>query len=76
MVERNISEADITTAVLNGEVVEDYSKDLPYPSKLVYLKSINGPLHVVFAESAEAFIIITVYVPTSERWESDFKTRK
>jgi YgiT-type zinc finger domain-containing protein len=34
------------------------------------------PLHVVCAPKEEYLVVITVYVPSAEKWEHEFKVRK
>ena len=41
---------EIYFSVLNGEVIEDYPDDKPYPSCLIYGQSFSGdPIHSVWA---------------------------
>jgi len=78
MFERGVTVSDVRAALTTGETIEDYPKDLPFPSRLV-LGWIGGrPLHVVVAESVPAreIMVITVYEPDPIRWESDFKRRR
>jgi hypothetical protein len=73
-----IRDKDVHDAIMNGELIEDYPKDLPYPSCLIYGKTLGGrPLHLVCAYSAgdDIVIIVTVYQPHAERW-IDFRRRK
>jgi hypothetical protein len=66
-----ISDQEIFEAVLNGKIIEDYPKDEPYPSCLIYGRtSERRPLHVVcaYAEDVNEVIIITVYQPHPDRW--------
>ena len=75
--ERNIKYKDIKTAILTGEIIEQYSTDYPYPSCLLLciIKN-NRYLHVVVGVSDTELWIVTAYYPSLDRWESDFKTRK
>lgn len=63
--------------MLNGELINAYADDKPFPSYLIlyYIKS--EPLHVVFSfdENNYFLYIITVYYPSSEFYETDNKTR-
>ena len=46
--QRNISQKDVKNAIINGEIIESYDSDYPYPSCLIYGVSIeNKILHVV-----------------------------
>ena len=51
-------------------------EDFPYPSCLILGESKNKPLHVVASINGEYIYVITSYIPDSERWENDWKTRK
>ena len=46
--QRNISQKDVKNAIINGEIIESYESDYPYPSCLIYGFSIEKKiLHVV-----------------------------
>ena len=78
MMERGISRETVKEVLRNGELVEDYPDDKPYPSGL-FLGWIKGkPLHVVAAfDSLTGWcFIITAYKPDLEHFESDYKTRR
>lgn len=65
-------------AIKNGEILEEYPEDKPYPSALIFgTTSVNRPLHIVCAtnEKENQAIIITVYQPDPELWE-EFRRRK
>jgi hypothetical protein len=73
-----IIEQDVVEVILNGEIIEDYPDDEPYPSCLIYGKTERyRPLHVVCAYSKEndLTIIVTVYHPEPEKWVNN-KRRK
>ena len=76
MFERDIFEEDIEDAIKNGEIIEEYEDDKPYPSFLVLGCRIR-PLHVVFAKNLEEneIIVITAYYPDKQKWSDDYKTR-
>ena len=76
MFERDIFEMDVEDTIKNGEIIEEYLDDKPYPSFLV-LGLQNKPLHVVFAKNDDAneIIIITAYHPDKEKWSEDYKQR-
>lgn len=78
MFKRGISGEDVRQALLTGEVIEEYNNDKPYPSRLVVAWSGKRPLHVVAADNTNAgeTIVITVYEPNPDEWESGFKRRK
>lgn len=75
--ERGIYRKDIVNAIMNGEIIEQYPDDYPYPSCLILgISTSNNYLHVVCGCNNEIIKIITAYYPTSDKFESDFKTRK
>ena len=78
MFERRISEADVKKVVQTGAVIENYPEDTPYPSKLMLGWCESRPLHIVVAENKaeQEIIIVTVYEPSLDFWEADFKRRK
>lgn len=77
MIERDIKRQNVMEAILDGEIIEDYPDDFPFPSCLILGYSTNGmPLHVVCSIGQDYLWIITVYYPDSNKWEQDLKTRK
>jgi len=76
MFERDIFEEDVEDTIKNGEIIEEYFDDKPYPSFLI-LKFWDKPLHVVFAKNQEndEIIVITAYYPDKEKWSDDYKIR-
>jgi len=60
------------------EAIETYPTDKPVPSRLILGWSGTRPIHVVAADDAPAqeTIIVTVYQPDIQEWESGFKMRK
>ena len=73
-----IIDDEICETILAGTIIEHYFEDSPYPSCLIFGKTIAGrPLHSVFAlaEEDNLAIIITAYEPDPERW-IDFSRRK
>lgn len=77
MAERDISVADVHAVLENGEVVESYPEDDPYPSHLVFRRVGRRPLHVVAAEDPESdrTFVITVYEPDGAQWDPTFTRR-
>ena len=75
--QRNIMQKDVQNALLNGEIIEEYKDDYPYPSCLVYGISVNNKiLHIVCGFNGEELWIITAYYPNRDEWNEDMKTRK
>ena len=78
MFERRVSRDDVWHVLIAGEVIERYSDDTPYPSRLV-LGWVGGrALHVVAADIPETdeTVIITVYEPDPRQWEHGFRRRR
>lgn len=62
---------EIFYSTQNGEVIEDYPTDTPYPSCLIYGQNqASDPVHSVWAYAADSQIavLITVYRPDPNRW--------
>ncbi len=77
MLERDISDTDVEDVILFGEVIKEYPDDKPYPSKLILKIVTEIPIHVVVAkDEIGACIVVTVYIPDTDIWEADFKTKK
>ena len=77
MQERDINREDIKNCIEKGEIIEDYPKDFPYPSCLIFGYNMNGKvLHVVAGSDGEYVYIITAYFPSIKKFEDDLKTRK
>ncbi len=75
--QRNITQRDIENALLNGEIIEEYENDYPYPSCLVYGINLNNEvLHIVCGVNETELWIITAYYPDNIKWEDNLKTRK
>jgi hypothetical protein len=78
MFQRRVSEEEVKQVVVAGETIETYQDDKPFPSRLMLGWIGSRPVHVVVADNvaAQEAIIITVYQPDPEEWESGFKRRK
>ncbi len=78
LAERGIGQEEALEVIQEGEAIENYPDDSPYPSCLMFKKVNERPIHVVVAlDSEENFgYIITVYEPSPEEFESDFRTRR
>jgi hypothetical protein len=75
--QRGISIKDVMECIINGEIIEQYPDDYPYPSCLILGLSINqNNIHVVVGSNLETLWIITAYYPDINKWEADYKTRK
>jgi hypothetical protein len=78
MFEREISIKKILKALDAEDVIEDYSAEMPEPSRLILGFQGKQPFHVVTSEnpSANEITIITVYIPDPHKWKKDFRSRK
>ena len=75
--ERMISTQEVRAAILRGVVVENYHEDARGHSCLLLgWGEKERPLHVVCAPKPEYLAIITTYLPNSEQWEQDWRTRR
>ena len=77
MFQRDIYETHVEDIIKNGEIIESYLEDKPYPSFLVLGASDSLALHVVYAKDDDNnIIVITAYKPSLKKWQDDLKTRK
>lgn len=47
MIERNISKEEVYKTIVDGEFIEEYLNDKPFPSYLVFYNGEQNLLHVV-----------------------------
>jgi len=74
----HLSFDEIFASVFQGEIIEEYPEDRPYPSCLVYGETLKRePIHSVWAynEENQWAVLITVYRPDPRRW-IDWRTRR
>jgi hypothetical protein len=78
MFERDISVKKVSQAIQSGETIEDYSSEMPEPSRLILGFQGKRPFHVVTSENPETnqTTVVTVYLPDPNKWNKDFKSRK
>ena len=75
--QRGIRAKDVRNCIMTGEIIEQYPDDFPFPSCLVFGKSVNGKiLHVVASDEGTGSRIITAYFPDNIKFEDYLKTRK
>ena len=76
MLERGILRSDIRGIKDDGEIIEEYLDDSPYPSFLVFGLARQEPLHtlVAYSESDERLYVITAYQPDNQHFETDHVT--
>lgn len=68
---------EIYYSVMQGEIIEDYPNDKPFPSCLIMGKNFTGEaIHSVWAYNSKNqwAVLITVYRPDPTRW-IDWKVR-
>ena len=74
---RGISTDDVETALNNGEIIEQYPNDFPFPSCLVLGHTKAGKaLHVVCGSNGVELWLITAYFPNPAEWTEDFRRRR
>ena len=78
MFEREISPVKVRRALEAEDVIEDYSSEMPEPSRLMMGFQGKRPFHVVTSENPEAneITVVTVYLPDMNKWKKDSRTRK
>ena len=75
--DRMISTSEIRAVVEHGEIIEDYPEDARGHSCLMLRTVPEGrDIHVVCSPKIDYLAIITAYLPSSEEWELDSRTRK
>jgi len=78
LAERGILQQSVRDVLLQGERIQEYADDKPFPSAL-FLGYISGkPLHVVTAydEINRQAFVITAYEPSLEIFEADYRTKR
>jgi hypothetical protein len=78
MFEREISIHKASRALQANDVVEDYSSEMPAPSRLLIGFQGKRPFHLVALENVEedSTTIITAYLPDPSKWKKDFRSRR
>ena len=78
MFERKLSRDGVKSIVLEGEIIQSYPNDKPFPSYLILGYHNRNALHVVVGKNEESSecIVVTVYRPNTEKWSDDFKRRQ
>ena len=65
----SISVDDIKTAIISGEILENYPEDKRGESCLIFGYSNVRPIHVVCGKSKIGWLkVITVYIPKPPKW--------
>ena len=74
---RGITMDDVESALVNGEIIEQYPTDYPFPSCLVLGRTKAGKaLHIVCGSNGAELWLITAYFPNTFEWTEDFKQRR
>jgi len=77
MLKRSISRADVFSVLADGEMIEEYENDAPFPSALFMGWVGKRPVHVVAAlDATQTLYVITAYEPDTEHFEGDFRRRR
>jgi hypothetical protein len=78
MFEREVSPVKVRRALEAGDMIEDYSSEMPEPSRLLMGFQGKRPFHVVTSENPEVneITVVTVYLPDANKWKKDFRSRK
>ena len=75
--QRNISINDIISCIHEGEIIEQYPDDYPFPSCLILGFSVKQKyIHVVIGSNLQTLWVITAYYPDLNKWEQDLRVRK
>lgn len=76
MNKRNILISDVKEAICNGNIIEYYDEDYPYPSCLILGKSKSKKIiHIVCGINDDMVYMVTVYYPDRDKWENNMKRR-
>jgi hypothetical protein len=78
MFEREVSPSKVRKALEAEDVIEDYSSEMPEPSRLILGFQGKHSFHVVTSENPEAseITVVTVYLPDANKWKKDSRSRK
>jgi hypothetical protein len=78
MFERRVSMKSILRAIQAGDIIEDYSSEMPEPGRLILGVQGRRPFHVVTAQNVDmnTTIVVTVYNPDPHKWSRNFRRRR
>jgi hypothetical protein len=78
MFERKISQADVRKVLEDGEVIESYPDDTPFPSALFFHSVEGRPLHAVVGKNKRdrELFVVTAYEPDSTKWSDNYRERR
>jgi len=80
LINDNLTRPEVERALEQSQIIEDYPiGHRPLPDCLVLAElSRTQPIHAVIAvdKAKDRVFVITIYVPSTERWHNDWRTRK
>ncbi len=76
MDDRKIKSKDVINAIINSEIIENYSDSKPCPSCLILGYKNRLAIHVVIALCKNHVRIITTYEPNKNEWVNNKIRRK
>lgn len=76
MFERGVSVGKVREALKAEDVIEDYTSEMPEPSRLLFGMQGKRPFHMVTSENNAHTTIITVYLPSRDKWKKDSRSRR
>ena len=78
MFEREIAAGKVRKALEAADVIEDYSAEMPEPSRLIMGFQGKRPFHIVTSEDPEieTITVVTVYIPDPNKWKKDGRSRR
>lgn len=77
MFNRRIAEKDVLLLLEEGNIIEEYQGDFPFPSVLINGSAKDRPLHAVVGIDADSrrLYLITIYEPDSKKWSQNYSKR-
>lgn len=77
MQQRGIKIKDVVICIMNGEIIEFYKDDYPFPSALILgFKDKETGIHIVCAIGQGYLWMITAYYPDQTQWSKNLKCRR
>ena len=77
MINDGLSQKEVISSVLSGEIIREYPEDKPFASVLVLGKSEKHTIHSVWAMDmiTGMAILIPVYIPDPLVWDFEFRRK-
>jgi hypothetical protein len=76
LIARRIRTEEVQQAIASGEVIEDYPQHHYGPACLILGRTRRGRVLHVLCALKPVVAVITVYEPSPEKWEADWKRRR